>query len=204
MIIPTKKEEEKLYRSGIFLVAGVDEAGRGPLAGPVVAAAVILPRNLEVEGLRDSKALSEKRREELFKIIQKKAVAVGVGQESEKEIDRSNILRATLRAMRKAVLALQKGPEYIFIDGRNIVPKIDISQRAIINGDKTVLSIAAASIVAKVSRDRIMRQYHLEYPRYGFNHHKGYGTKLHFEMIKKYGPCPIHRLSFGSLENFLT
>lgn len=203
MILPTKKEEKKLYKKGTYLIAGVDEAGRGPLAGPVVSAAVVMPAKEKViGGIRDSKMLSEKKREELFPIIMKKAVAVGVGIVSEKEIDRYRILRAALFSMKKAVLNLKKTPEYIFIDGRDIVPDLDISQKSFIQGDKRIYSIASASIIAKVTRDRIMRKYHSKYPQYGFDHHKGYGTKAHFEMLKKYGPCPIHRRSFRPVKRF--
>ncbi len=204
MILPTKKEEEKLYRIGVSLIAGIDESGKGPLAGPVVSAAVIFPRGVRIKNIRDSKKLTKKRREELFEIIQKKALAVGVGLSSEKEIDRYHIVKATLLSMRKAVLKLSKTPEYIFIDGRDIVPDLDINQKSIIRGDENVFSIAAASIIAKVTRDKIMRKYHLKFPVYGFDRHKGYGTQLHFEMLKKYGPCPIHRRSFKSIAPFLT
>jgi len=177
------------------IVAGVDEAGRGCLAGPVVAGAVILDENRPIHGLRDSKALSEKRRNELFEQIQERALAYSVGITAAEEIDRINILRAALLAMEKAVLALQKKPDCLLIDG-NSKTSLPIRQKAIIKGDSKCASIAAASIVAKVTRDRIMTEIETEYPGYGFSRHKGYPTKEHLGALRNLGPCPIHRKSF--------
>ena len=177
------------------VVAGVDEAGRGCLAGPVVAAAVILDESRPIHGLRDSKALSEKKRNELFQEIQEKALACSVGMTGAGEIDRINILRAALLAMEQAVLALRKKPDYVLIDG-NAKTSLPIEQRTIVKGDSKCASIAAASIVAKVTRDRIMTEVEREYPGYGFSRHKGYPTKEHLSALRNLGPCPIHRKSF--------
>ncbi len=182
-------------------ICGVDEAGRGPLAGPVYAAAVILPVGLEIKGLNDSKKLSEKKREKLFEVIKEKAISYSVGTASEKEIDDINILNATFLAMKRAVLGLNIKADYALIDG-NRYPNIgDIYEETVIKGDGKVMSIAAASIIAKVSRDRFMLKLAEEYPEYQFEKHKGYGTKLHYEMIGKYGISPIHRKTF--LKNIL-
>lgn len=183
-----------ILRSG-RIVAGVDEAGRGCLAGPVVAGAVILDESRPIHGLRDSKTLSEKRRNELFEQIREKALAYSVGMTSAEEIDRINILQAALLAMEKAVLALQKKPDCILIDG-NSKTSLSIEQKAIVKGDSKCASIAAASIVAKVTRDRIMTEIEMEYPGYGFSRHKGYPTKEHLGALRNLGPCPIHRKSF--------
>ena len=176
-------------------MAGVDEAGRGCLAGPVVAGAVILDENRPIHGLRDSKALSEKRRNELFEQIHEKALAYSVGMTAAEEIDRINILRAALLAMEKAVLSLGRKPDFLLIDG-NSKTSLPIRQKAIIKGDSKCASIAAASIVAKVTRDRIMTEIETEYPGYGFSRHKGYPTKEHLGALRNLGPCPIHRKSF--------
>ena len=176
-------------------MAGVDEAGRGCLAGPVVAAAVILDENRPIHGLRDSKELSEKRRNELFRQIREKALAYSVGMIGAEEIDRINILRAALLAMEKAVLDLGKKPDCVLIDG-NFKTSLPIEQRAIVKGDSKCASIAAASIVAKVTRDRIMTEVEREYPGYGFSRHKGYPTREHLGALRNLGPCPIHRKSF--------
>lgn len=180
---------------GFKTVCGVDEAGRGPLAGPVYAAAVILPIGAEIDSLNDSKKLSEKKREELFEIINDVAISVSVGTASEKEIDEINILNATFLAMKRAVLGLEIPADYAIIDG-NRAPNLEIPAETVVKGDGKVMSVAAASIIAKVSRDRFMLKMAEQYPEYQFEKHKGYGTKLHYEMIEKYGVSPIHRKSF--------
>ena len=185
------------------LIAGVDEAGRGPLAGPVIAAAVILSPDFFIEGLMDSKKLTEKKREELFDLIYRHALSVGVGRAEVLEIDRINILQASLLAMQRAVESLSVAPKLAMIDG-NICPKLSCETKAIIRGDETEPAISAASIIAKVVRDREMRQLDLQFPHYGFAKHKGYATEMHFAALKKYGPCVIHRRSFApvaELEN---
>lgn len=189
-------EYEHLYRSqGFAAVCGVDEAGRGPLAGPVFAAAVILPDGLENIGLNDSKKLTEKKRDALFDIITEKAVAWCVASADEKEIDELNILNATFLAMKRAVDGLSVRPDLALIDG-NRRPGTGIREETIVKGDAKSISIAAASILAKVSRDRYMLELDKKYPEYCFAKHKGYPTALHYEMIKKYGVSPVHRLSF--------
>ncbi len=187
------KDFDNLF--GYELLAGVDEAGRGPLAGPVFAAAVILPAGCILEGVNDSKKLSEKRREELYDIITKKALAWSVAFCDEKEIDEINIRNATYKAMNKAVNSLSTKPEYVIVDG-DAVTGMEIPHTCVIKGDAKSLSIAAASILAKVSRDRYLMELDKQYPQYQFAKHKGYGTKLHSEMILKYGPSPVHRKSF--------
>ena len=187
--------ERKLRARGIEHIAGVDEAGRGPLAGPVVAAAVVLPPDVLISGLNDSKALSEKRRESLFKIIREVALAIGVDEASPEEIDAYNIRNATHRAMCKAIDALGMSPDRVLIDG-NVVPRSPFPEQAIIGGDGASLSIAAASVIAKVTRDRLMIAYDAQYPEYGFASHKGYGSADHLAALQKHGPCPIHRQSF--------
>lgn len=180
---------------GFKTVCGVDEAGRGPLAGPVYAAAVILPVGVEIEGLNDSKKLSEKKREELFDVINDIAVSVCVGIATEKEIDEINILQATFLAMTRAINGLEIPADYAIIDG-NRMPNLNIDGETVVKGDGKVMSVAAASIIAKVSRDRFMLEMAEKYPQYQFQKHKGYGTKLHYEMIEKYGISPIHRKTF--------
>ena len=180
---------------GFTAVCGVDEAGRGPLAGPVYAAAVILPDGLIIPGVNDSKKLTEKKREALFDVIKSYAVSFSVATANEKEIDELNILRATYLAMRRAVEGLSVPADYAMIDG-NRIPPLSIPAECIVKGDGKSMSIAAASILAKVSRDRYMLEIAEKYPRYQFEKHKGYGTKLHYEMLDKYGPCEIHRQSF--------
>jgi len=187
--------EKALWEGGKRYIAGVDEAGRGPLAGPVVASAVIFPPDVSIAGIRDSKQLTPKRREELFREIQNRALAFATGIVSEKEIDRINILQATFKAMRMAIGSLSIRPEHVFIDGLPLPEKI-YPQTPIVRGDRRSFSIAAASIVAKVTRDRMMVAYDEIYPQYGFARHKGYGTKQHVEAIRKYGLCEIHRKSF--------
>ncbi|MCH9643342.1 MAG: ribonuclease HII [Gammaproteobacteria bacterium] len=188
-----------LQQSGM-LVAGVDEVGRGPLAGPVVAAAVILQADHGIEGLKDSKKLSEKKREQLFDVIMSNAIAVATGRAEVCEIDDINILNASLLAMRRAVEALSVIPQHVMVDG-NRCPELSIPASAIIKGDQKIASISAASIIAKVTRDREMVQMDLEYPGYEFSAHKGYGTKLHLECLRKLGPCAIHRQSFAPVSN---
>lgn len=186
--------------SGYSLIAGVDEAGRGPLAGPVVAAAVILPEDIALDGVKDSKKMSERARERAFPLIERGAIDVSIAVISPKEIDRINILQATRKAMKQAVLALDPQPDCLLIDGTYPVD-LPIHQRCIIKGDELSLSISAASVIAKVYRDRIMYSFHELYPRYGFSSNKGYGTSEHKEAISRYGPSFIHRLTFrGVLE----
>lgn len=187
--------EAKLWSQGLKHVAGVDEAGRGPLAGPVVAAAVIFPRGIYIPGIDDSKKLSPGKREYLFPIIQKKAIAFAVGIVDEKEIDAINILQATFKAMYLAISKLSVEPQHILVDGR-ANPYLNHTQTAIIGGDALSFSIAAASILAKVTRDRIMINLDQTYPSYGFAQHKGYPTKQHIAAIEQHGLCPIHRKSF--------
>ena len=188
--------EENAISKGFKTICGIDEAGRGPLAGPVYAAAVILPLGLEIAGLNDSKKLSEKKREELFDVICEKAVDFSIGIADEKEIDKINILNATFLAMKRAVDGLKIRPDYALIDG-NRYPRIGgVTEETIVKGDGKSMSVAAASILAKVSRDRYMLEIAEKYPQYCFEKHKGYGTKLHYEMLEKYGISPVHRKSF--------
>ena len=189
------KLENELYESGIALLCGVDEAGRGPLAGPVYAAAVMLPRGCVIEGLNDSKKLSEAKRESLFDTICARALSFGVARAEVEEIEERNILRATYLAMNRALALLDPQPTLALIDG-NRNAEIAQPSRCVVKGDACCADIAAASILAKVSRDRYMCQMALEYPEYGFELHKGYGTKLHYERLRAYGPSPIHRPSF--------
>lgn len=180
---------------GLNVICGVDEAGRGPLAGPVCAAAVILPKHLEIPGLTDSKKLSDKKRRELFPIIQQQAIAYGIGLASEAEIDEVNILQATFLAMRRALDQLSIRPEIALIDG-NRETDFGLPVKTVVKGDSLSANIAAASILAKVTRDNIMVELAKQYPAYGFEIHKGYGTKAHYEALRTYGLCPIHRKSF--------
>lgn len=187
--------ERKYYDKGISLIAGIDEVGRGPLAGPVVTAAVILPVNCKIQGVNDSKRLSAKKREELYQIIIKEAVAYSIGICDNRCIDEHNILQATLMAMKQAVDGLSVKPQQILADAVTI-PNINVPQEAIIKGDALSMSIGAASIVAKVTRDRMMLDYAKEYPHYDFENNMGYGTQKHILALKQVGPCPIHRRSF--------
>ena len=187
--------EKKAYEKGFVSICGVDEAGRGPLAGPVCAAAVILPKDLIIEGVNDSKKLSEKKREQLFDVIKEQASAYSVGWASVEEIEDINILRAAMLAMKRAVEGLSKKADFAYIDG-NKTPDLKIPCEAVVKGDAKVMSIAAASILAKVSRDRLMLQYAEEYPQYGFEKHKGYGTKAHIEAVLEYGSCPFTEKAF--------
>ena len=187
--------EDSIYDQGLQVICGVDEAGRGPLAGPVCAAAVILPRGLEIPGLNDSKKLSDKRRRELFPQIQKQALAFGIGFASEKEIDDINILQATFLAMERALAQLPVKPELVLIDG-NREKDFGIPVKTVVKGDSLSANIAAASILAKVSRDDVMLEMAREYPQYGFEIHKGYGTKAHYDALRQFGSSPIHRQTF--------
>lgn len=187
--------EDGCYDSGVKIICGVDEAGRGPLAGPVCAAAVILPLHLQIPGLTDSKKLTDKKRRELFPIIQAQAVAYGIGFASEREIDEINILQATFLAMERALGGLKVRPELALIDG-NREKNFGIPVKTVVKGDSLSANIAAASILAKVSRDDLMLKMDEEYPGYGFAVHKGYGTKAHYEALTEKGPCPIHRRTF--------
>lgn len=192
--------ENKAIKNGYKAVCGVDEAGRGPLAGPVCAAAVILPANTIIDGVNDSKKLTEKKREELFDIIKETAISYSVAFASVEEIENFNILNATMLAMKRAVEGLDVNADYAIIDG-NKLPQLDIPCEYIIKGDAKSMSIASASILAKVSRDRLLYKYAQEYPQYRFDKHKGYGTKLHIQALNEFGPCPYHRKSF--LKNIL-
>ena len=198
-----KQMEQALHEKGFRYIAGVDEVGRGPLAGPVVTAAVVRPEGFDVPGIDDSKKLSEKRREELYEVIMEKALAVGIGQAEHDVIDEINILQATKRAMREAIeqadqmLQREHGGsiDYVLLDAVEL-PGLTVAQESVIKGDAKVLAIAAASIIAKVTRDRMMVEYAKEYPYYAFEKNKGYGTKAHYEGIREHGMCPIHRKTF--------
>ena len=193
--MPDYEYEARAAENGYTAVCGVDEAGRGPLAGPVCAAAVILPQGLVIEGLNDSKKLSEKKREMLYDKVIENALAWSVAFASEAEIDEINILQATFLAMKRAVEGLPIKVDYALIDG-NRMPPLDINGETVIKGDSLSMSIAAASIIAKVTRDRLMLEIDKEYPQYLFSQHKGYGTALHYEMLEKHGISPVHRRSF--------
>lgn len=187
--------EEELYKQGFVTACGVDEAGRGPLAGPVCAAAVILPPHLDIPGLDDSKKLTDKRRRELFPVIKEQAIAYGIGLASHEEIDQINILQATFLAMERALAQLQVRPDIALIDG-NREKDFGLLVRTVVKGDSLSANIAAASVLAKVTRDEIMEAMASEYPQYGFEIHKGYGTKAHYEALRTYGHSPIHRMTF--------
>ena len=193
--------ENELYSKGINLIAGVDEVGRGPLIGPVVTAAVILPKNYFHKDIKDSKKLSEKKREELYDIISKDALAIGIGICDEKIIDEINILEATKKAMKDAINNLKIKPEHVLIDAVKL--DIDIPSISIIKGDAKSESIAAASIIAKVTRDRMLYEMDMEYPMYDLKNNKGYGTKKHIEALKKYGPCKYHRKTFAPVKDYV-
>ena len=196
------KYERELYKNNITLIAGVDEAGRGPLCGPVVAAAVILPKNYKLEGLNDSKQLTEKKREEFYDILQKEAISIGVGVVDANIIDEINILEASRNAMYIALGNLNVTPEYILSDAMSL-NDIDIPSRPIIHGDALSLSIAAASVIAKVTRDHIMYELDKKYPEYNLKKHKGYPTKEHLELIKKYGVISEYRKTFKPVKHIL-
>lgn len=199
---PDDSVERSCMEGGFENVAGVDEAGRGPLAGPVVAAAVILPSPCPIEGLNDSKVLDPAKRDSLYELILSKCMCCGVGISEPVLIDEVNILQATLLAMRQAVISLWPKPDILLVDGISRVP-LPIPQRLIKKGDGRCLSVAAASIVAKVTRDRIMLKLHAKYPRYGFNAHFGYATREHLEAIAKNGPCPEHRKTFRGVKEYI-
>jgi ribonuclease HII len=190
--------EEKARRQGFQVIAGLDEAGRGPLAGPVVAAAVVLPRTRSMQGVADSKTLKAEQREKALSLIRKRALGIGVGIVEAEEIDRLNILQASLKAMELALQDLSLSPDCLLIDGLHTL-RLPLNQQAIIKGDGRCLSIAAASIVAKVTRDRLMVDYHERYPQYNFARHKGYGTREHLQAIREHGCCPLHRQSFRTI-----
>ncbi|MEW6687308.1 MAG: ribonuclease HII [Candidatus Edwardsbacteria bacterium] len=198
LILDSFQWEEELQKQGFNAIAGVDEAGRGPLAGPVVAAAIILPSDRKLVsslGIQDSKKVSPKNREEIFENLKKIAVAFGIGVVDHRTIDEINILQATYTAMRQALFNLKISCDYVLVDGYQI-PALTIPQQAIIKGDSKILSIAAASIIAKVTRDCLMQQFDEQFPQYGFGKHKGYGTQEHLQRLMNYGPCEIHRKSF--------
>jgi len=199
------KTENEYFSLGYNYIGGVDEAGRGPLAGPVVAACVVIDQNFRIdqadlELVKDSKKLTAKKREQLFKVIKEKVAAVEIGVVDNITIDKINILQASFLAMRRAINKLKIDPEYILLDGALKIPKLTKPQTAIVKGDAAVFAIAAASIIAKVSRDWLMTELDKKYPQYLFAQHKGYGTKLHLEKIQAHGPCPIHRFSFAPLK----
>lgn len=196
--MPDYSLEKNCVENGFHLVCGVDEAGRGPLAGPVCAAAVILPIDCELEGLDDSKKLTEKKREALFDLIKEKAVSYSVVLVDHLVIDEINILNATMKAMTDAVNNLELRPDFVLIDGNRLPAKLGIESEAIVKGDGLSMSIAAASVLAKVTRDRFMKELATEFPQYQFEKHKGYGTKLHCDLIRELGPSAIHRKSFLS------
>ena len=187
--------EHEAAREGFACVCGVDEAGRGPLAGPVCAAAVILPPDIQIEGLNDSKKLTDKKRRALYDVITEQAVSYGIAFADEQEIDKINILQATFLAMRRAFEKLTVAPDIALIDG-NRAPGLSCRERTVVHGDALSASIAAASILAKVTRDRLMEEYDAQYPQYGFAVHKGYGTQRHYAALREFGACPIHRQSF--------
>ena len=189
------------YGKGLSFVSGVDEAGRGPLAGPVVAAAVILSKDTFIDGVNDSKKLTEQKRNILFDKIKQTSISYGIGIVDSKIIDELNILQATFLAMKKALEQLAVKPNLVLIDGNHTIPNLKINQQAIVSGDAKSACIACASILAKVTRDSIMLEYAKQYPQYNFEKHKGYGTKAHLEAIQKYGPCPIHRMTFAPLNS---
>ncbi len=194
--------ERKAREAGFSRIAGLDEAGRGPLAGPVAAAVVVLPDGLLIPGLTDSKQVSERERNRLFEVIREKAVCFGVGIADERTIDDVNILQATIIAMERALSQLAPPPDYLLIDALTL-PRVSLPQNGIVKGDCRSHSIAAASILAKVTRDRMMLELHEQYPRYNFKRHKGYGTREHLELLQKYGPCEAHRRTFNPVARML-
>jgi ribonuclease HII len=194
--------ERSLSLQGYRRVAGVDEAGRGPLAGPVVASCVVLPLSDEYAVFEDSKALRPAKRDQLYEMLMGSDIPIGIGIVSQKEIDRLNILQASLLAMKKAILNLSVPPDFLLIDGNQPV-EVSIAQKSLVKGDSRSASIAAASIVAKVTRDRLMNEYHRQYPQYHFDRHKGYPTRDHREAIMRHGPCPLHRTTFRGVREYL-
>lgn len=195
-LIELKKIDKEFFEKGVKYIAGIDEAGRGPLAGPVVVACVILPENSMIEGVNDSKKVSESKREKLYDLITQEAISYGIGIIYQEEIDEINILQATKKAVTEAIKQMKIKPNIIMVDALNGIDTMGIPYKSIIKGDAKCYSIAAASIIAKVTRDRIMREWDKVYPEYGFASHKGYGTAKHIAAIKEFGPCPIHRRSF--------
>ena len=191
-----KEQEEELRKKGFNAICGIDEAGRGPLAGPVVVASVIMPADSMIEGVNDSKKVSEKKREKLYDLILEEAVSYGIGIIYQDEIDKINILQATKKGLTEAVEQMDIKPDLIMVDALTGIDTLGIPYHSIIKGDAKCYSISAASIIAKVTRDRIMREWDKVYPEYGFASHKGYGTAKHISALKEYGPCPIHRRSF--------
>ncbi len=196
-----KEIENNLYSKDINYICGIDEAGRGPLAGPVVVASVIMPKDSMIEGVNDSKKVSESKREKLYEKIIEEAISYGVGIIDQKEIDEINILNATKKGLTMSLKELKVRPDIILVDALNGIDTLQIPYKSIIKGDAKAYSISAASIIAKVTRDRIMREWDKIYPQYGFEKHKGYGTAMHINAIKEYGICPLHRLSF--VKNFI-
>ena len=196
-----KQIENEFYQNEMNFICGIDEAGRGPLAGPVVVASVIMPKDSMIEGVNDSKKISEKKRESIYEQIIEEAISYGVGIVGQEEIDELNILNATKKALTMSLQELKVRPDMILVDALEKIDTLQIPYQSIIKGDAKSYSIAAASIIAKVTRDRIMRQWDEVYPQYGFLGHKGYGTKAHIEAIKEYGICPLHRRSF--VKNFM-
>lgn len=194
----TLEIERSLWMQGVGSIAGVDEAGRGPLAGPVVAASVIFPRDVLIEGVNDSKKISEKQREKLYDVIRAQALTVGVGIVGHEVIDRINILQATILAMRKAIEEMKGKPDFVIVDGNSFRHET-LRFQNVIGGDAKSFTIAAASIIAKVTRDRMMREFDHQYPNYGFAQHKGYGTQRHLDAIREFGLCEIHRKTFHSI-----
>ena len=195
-LIELKKIDKEFFDKGVKYIAGIDEAGRGPLAGPVVVASVILPQDSMIEGVNDSKKVSESKREKLFEIITKEAISYGIGIIYQNEIDEINILQATKKGVTEAIRNMDIKPNIIMVDALSGINTLGIPYKSIIKGDAKSYSIAAASIIAKVTRDRIMREWDKVYPEYGFGSHKGYGTAKHIAAIREYGPCPIHRKTF--------
>lgn len=196
--------EKTLWSQGYHLIAGVDEAGRGPLAGPVVAAACILPAQFRLAGINDSKQLTKEMRAKLYrKLVKHPKVLYGIGIVDEKTIDEVNILQASFLAMKKAIAALSAVPQYVLVDGPYLPPNLAIQGRPLIKGDAHSISIAAASILAKYTRDQLMEEAHKKYPMYFFHQHKGYGTQMHLQMLQLHGPCPIHRHSFEPIRELL-
>ena len=196
-----KEYENKLYESGLKYIAGIDEAGRGPLAGPVVVGVAIMKSDSFIEGINDSKKISESKREKLYEQITEEALAWSVGVVTEKEIDDLNILNATKKALERALESLEIRPDRILVDALEHIDTKGVPYTSVIKGDAKIYSISAASIIAKVTRDRMMREYDEVYPEYGFAKHKGYGTAAHIAAIKTYGPCPLHRRTF--IKNFI-
>ena len=196
VLITLKKYENELRKKGFKYICGIDEAGRGPLAGPVVVASVILPENSMIEGINDSKKVSEKKREKLYDMIIEEAISYGVGIIGQDEIDEINILNATKKGLTMSLEELIQKPDIILVDALSKINTLGVPYESIIKGDAKCYSISAASIIAKVTRDRIMREWDKVYPQYGFASHKGYGTSIHIKALKEYGPSPIHRKTF--------